>query len=146
MPTDGFTLFDSLRVTQARMVREQRLLSGQGWLLIAALTQLAICIPPGARYVEALLLHDNAPELLHWLRWTIAGRFAIGMVLLGLWRWARYAPYRAALIALVAYTCVHAAIALMHPQDVLDNIGSKVVVLLGLVMAVHTGASRRRAR
>lgn len=147
MSSDGFNLFDSLRRTQARMVREQRLLSGQAWLLVAALAQLAICIPPAAQYVETLLLGlgDHADRLI-WLRWVFTGRLVIGLMLLALWRWAKYAPYRAAFVALAVYTGVHAAIALMYPQDVLDNISSKVIVLLGLVLAVHTGSRRRHAQ
>lgn len=138
-------IVQTLRRNQARSAAEQRLLSGRGWLLVAACVQLLAALHPLHQYIEGALLHDPAERTLGFACVT-GGMVFMSLVLLALWWWSRYAPFRAALAALVAYVAVHAGIALLVPQIVLDGIASKIIVLLGLILAVRTGWLRHKAQ
>jgi len=135
--------FHSLRGSQARSASEQRLLSGRDWLLVCAFVQLLTVLYPIYCYMLSVTF-GFLPEKTEHLPALIAALLVLVVVFVLLWWWARYAPFRAALTALLAYLVVHAGIALFIPQAVLDGIASKILVLLGLVLAVRTGWLRHR--
>lgn len=137
------SLFNSLREAQARSAREQRLLSGRVWLLAAAIAQFLTALHPANRYALALTVRDTSPDVAR-LPWVLGAQLLLSLVLLALWGWARHAPYRAAATALGIFVALHAASALIHPASMLDHIASNLLVLLGLVLAVHTGHLRRQ--
>ncbi len=135
----------TLRECQFRSAEEQRLLSGRGWLLVSALVQLISALHPISQYVMTTVTRatDRDPRPLLWL---VVSMVATTVLFLGLWGWAKFAPFRAAVIALVAYVALHTGIALAAPHAVLDGIASKIFILIGLVMAVRTGYLRHRAQ
>lgn len=133
----------SLRDCQARSAGEQRLLSGRDWLLVAAFVEFLTMLYPVHRYLLASVF-GTGTENTAYLPCLIGGMAALIVVLMLLWWWARYAPFRAAVVALFVYLFLHGAIALFLPQMVLDGIASKILVLLGLVLAVRTGWLRHR--
>ncbi|MFH1496285.1 MAG: hypothetical protein ABII82_00530, partial [Verrucomicrobiota bacterium] len=117
--------------------------SGRDWLLVCAFVQLLTATYPTYRYIVSATFGFISEKTEH-LPALIAALLVLVVVFVLLWWWARYAPFRAALTALLAYLAVHAAIALFIPQAVLDGIASKILVLLGLVLAVRTGWQRHR--
>lgn len=137
-------LLHSLRACQTRSAEEQRLLSGRGWLLIAGAAQVLTTLHPLNQYLLARTLNDHAP-MFRQFPWLIGGMAGLGFAFLLLWWWAAYAPFRAALTALLLYLAFHTAVALAVPQVVLDSIASKILVLLGLLLAVRVGWMRHRA-
>ncbi|MFA6287786.1 MAG: hypothetical protein WC661_10425 [Opitutaceae bacterium] len=143
MTTPSPRFLQSLRESQARSANEQILFSDRDWLLVAAFVQFLTALSPIHHYLMALRL-SLPPGFAAHAPWLIGGLLGLAGSLMLLWWWALYAPYRAALTALLAYIAVHSAIALLQPQAVLDNIASKILVLTGLVLAVRTGWLRRR--
>ena len=73
------------------------------------------------------------------------GMVSVSVILLALWGWAKHAPFRAACVALGFYVTLQVYGATMYPNHALDNAASKVLVLLGLIMAVRTGYRRRHS-
>lgn len=142
MTTDA--LVRSFRRAQARSAEEQRLLSGRGWLLVAAAAQFLSTLHPLHQYVGGVILHDSA-HIQFVLAGLVGAMGLLGVILVALWWWARYAPFRASVAALSTYAVFHAGIALFMPDVVFDGIASKIIVLLGLILAAHTGWKRRRA-
>ncbi len=138
------TPFQSLRDSQARSAAEQRLLSGRGWLFAAGIVQLLTALNPLNQYLLARTLDDHNPVFRHYPL-LIGGMAGLGITFFFLWWWAAFAPFRSTVIALILFVAFHAAVALGLPHVVLDSIASKILVLLGLVLAVHTGWLRHRA-
>lgn len=136
-------LIRSLRESQVRSAEEQRLLSGRDWLLVAAFVQFLTTLYPIHRYFLSSSFPFLAEKTEH-LPGLISGMLALVAVFVLLWWWARYAPFRASMAALLVYLLLHAAVALFIPQAVLDGIASKILVLAGLVLAVRTGWLRHR--
>lgn len=137
-------LFHSLRAAQRRSVREQEILSGRNWILICGLAHLLAAVYPAFLLTTLLWLGTPSPSQhlhpgLH-LGFTLFS----GVVLLGFWWWARYAPYRAALAALVAYLAIQGVLATLDPRQLLLGAILKALIILGLVQAVRTGFRRHR--
>jgi len=144
-PTNQPVLLRQLRESQSRSAREQQILSGRDWLFVTALVEFLTALYPLYRWLTDTLMRtpDEA-------RFAIDMHVAVGLVLttiilLILWAWAKYAPFRAACTALAFYVLLQAALALYDPNHVLDGIASKIIVLLGLIMAVRTGYRRRHS-
>jgi len=144
-PTQQLALLRQLRESQSRSAREQQILSGRDWLFATALVQFLTALYPLFRWLTNITLRADDPA-----RVTTDMRVALVMlattaILFLLWLWAKYAPFRAAITALAFYALLQAGLAIYDPNHVLDGIVSKVVVLLGLIMAVRTGYRRRHS-
>ena len=81
-------------------------------------------LPPGIRFVAALIL---------------AG------ALVALWSWARHAPFRAALAAVIVFIAIEGTLGFLDPHQLVASAVVKAIVLLGLLHAARTGYQRRRA-
>ncbi|WP_043582493.1 hypothetical protein [Geminisphaera colitermitum] len=141
--------FHILREAQARSAQEQQLLSGRDWLSVTALVQFLTALYPLYLWVSFDLLGyrlASTDPLVSILRLTALVTFGIGFVFLLLSWWAKYAPFRAATLALVFYTALNVFFALTRPQHFMDGIASRMFVFLGLIMAVRTGFHRHRAK
>ena len=129
-------LFTRLRAAQLRSVREQELLSGRNWILICACAHLLALVYPVFLLLHVVLLHPHA--ITHGLHpaITVGVISGSGLVLLFFWWWARYAPYRAALLALLAFVTIHATHAFFDPRQLSVATLGKAFVVLGLIHAV----------
>lgn len=136
--------FHRLRAAQHRSVREQELLSGGTWILVCGLAHLLAALYPVFLLVNVLTLH--APSLNQHLHpaVNVALTLLTGGVLLGFWAWSRYAPFRGALGALVAYVLIQGTLGWLDPHQLLVGASFKAVILLGLIHAVRTGFRRHR--
>jgi hypothetical protein len=89
--------------------------------------------------------HDGSVAVPPYTREIACGMVAVSLLLLLLWKWAKFAPYRAACVALLFCLMLHGVAAYCQPQHMLDGLVSKILVLLGLLMAVRTGYRRRHS-
>lgn len=134
-----------LRECQSRSAREQQILSGRDWLFVTALVQFLGGLYPLYRWITAFFVAtDDAGAAVRDMGMA-GGMMAICAVLIVLWSWGKYAPFRAAVGALAFYVLLQVAIALLYPNHIFDGIASKVLVLLGLLMAARTGYRRRHS-
>lgn len=137
-------LFHRLRAAQRRSVREQEILSGRNWILICALAHLLAAVYPAFLLFTVIWLDAPSPSQQLHPGLTLASTVFTGIVLLGFWWWARYAPYRGALAALVVYLIIQGVIATLDPRQLLVGATLKALIILGLVQAVRTGFRRHR--
>ena len=144
-PANQLTILRQLRECQSRSAREQQILSGRDWLFVTALVQFLTALYPLYRWFTDMTMR-TADEARYGIDMRVAlGMLATTVILLVLWGWAKYAPFRAACVALAFYVLLQVGLAIYDPNHVLDGIASKIIVLLGLIMAVRTGYRRRHS-
>jgi len=112
---------------------------------VTALVQFLTALYPLYRWFTDMTMR-TADEARYGIDMRVAlGMLATTAILLLLWGWAKYAPFRAACVALAFYVLLQVGLAIYDPNHVLDGIASKIIVLLGLIMAVRTGYRRRHS-
>ena len=134
-----------LRECQSRSAREQQILSGRDWLFVAALVQFLTALYPIYRWATETFVFNVGGALWGEDMQVAAGMLAVAAILLALWGWAKHAPFRAASVALGFFVVLQVYVVTMHPAHSLDHIASRILVLLGLIMAVRTGHRRRHS-
>lgn len=136
-------LFARLRAAQFRSVREQELLSCRNWILICAFAHVLALVYPGFLLIHVLILQSH--HIAHALHPGINVGVTLfsGLVMLFFWWWARYAPYRAALLALLAFIVIQGAITIADPRQLAYGTLIKTLIILGLVHAVFVAHRRR---
>jgi hypothetical protein len=137
-------LFTRLRAAQLRSVREQELLSGRNWILICAVAHILGLVYPVFLWIHVLLLHPHQPG--SGLHPALSAGILLfsGLVLLLFWRWARYAPYRASVLALLSFLAIHGVHAAFDPHQLAVATILKALVILGLLQAVIVAHGRRK--
>lgn len=137
-------VFYRLRAAQLRAVHEQEVLSGRNWILICAFVHLLAMVYPVFLWIHVLELHSGPlNQLMHPavnVGFTLLSFFA----LLGFWWWARYAPYRAAIGALLAFLLIQGIYAYIDPRQLVVGAIAKALILLGLLQAIFVAFRRRR--
>ncbi|WP_043584238.1 hypothetical protein [Geminisphaera colitermitum] len=142
MNTDPWRI---LRECQSRSAHEQQLLSGRDWLLVSAIVEYLTALFPlylwtVDYFVSARVGTDPISDKM---RLACCAMLGVGTTFLVLSWWAKYAPFRASVIALLFYAGLQAWIMLTLPHHLMDGIASKIIIFLGLLMAVRTGYRRR---
>ncbi len=137
-------LFQQLRAAQRRSVAEQEILSGRNWILVCGLAHLLAAVYPA--FLLYYVFRLGSPTQSQHLNPAInlGSTVLIGVLLVFFWWWARYAPFRAALAALVTYLVIQGILATLDPRQLLLGAILKALIILGLVQAVRTGFRRRR--
>jgi hypothetical protein len=149
-PTISIETIRILREAQERSAQEQELFSGRDWLFVTAFVQFLTALYPIYLWASLDLLGYRTggsldpviPLLL--LRVAALVTLGIGFLFLILAWWAKYAPWRAAVAGLLFFVAFNVFIAVARPQYFMDGIASRVLVFLGLIMAVRTGFHRHR--
>jgi hypothetical protein len=136
-------VFHRLRAAQSRSAYEQRLLSGRDWLLVAFFVQLLAALHPLFAWINHTRLGAGLHEGLH-PGINFAATLALAAALASLWLWARYAPFRATVAAVIVFVAVHGALGFADPGVLLSGAVVKSLVLLGLLQAANTGYLRHR--
>jgi H+/Cl- antiporter ClcA len=138
-------VFHRLRAAQQRSAREQELLSGRNWILVCALVHLAALVRPVFLWFNVWQLHS--PSLQQHLHpgINVAATLLTAALLLLFWWWARFAPFRAALAALIVFLLIQGGLAFLDPRQLLIGASIKALVTLGLIQAIRTGFHRHRA-
>jgi hypothetical protein len=148
MNTIEHSPFRVLRECQARSAREQQILSGRDWLFVSALVQFLTALYPIYMWVMERTHHSEpaTAAVPAGTQAIIAGSMlTVSAILMLLWWWGKFAPFRAACIALLFYLMLLGLVTFHQPQNMLDGLASKILVLLGLLMAVRTGRRRRHS-
>lgn len=137
-------VFYRLREAQLRAVHEQEVLSGRNWILISAFVHVLAMVYPVFLWIHVLELHSvPLNQALHPavnVGFTVLSCGA----LLVFWWWARFAPYRAALGALLTFIVILAIHTSIDPRQLVVGATAKALILLGLLQAVFVGHRRRR--
>jgi hypothetical protein len=72
--------------------------------------------------------------------------FGLLAIHIGLWVWARTAPFPAAVVALVLFVTVHAVNAVLEPESIYKGIVIKIIFLVVLIKAVQAGHKANQMR
>ncbi|AHF90081.1 hypothetical protein OpiT1DRAFT_03747 [Opitutaceae bacterium TAV1] len=141
-PADPWHL---LRECQTRSAQEQQLFSGRDWLLVSALVEFLTALYPLYLWLANLFLSRRvaAPVIPVPIRDVVCVMFGVGFLFLALAWWAKYAPFRASLVAFLFYVGLQVWLAFSIPNHFMEGIASRILIMLGLVMAVRTGYRRR---
>ena len=136
-----------MRECQFRSVREQQIISGRDWLLVTTIVQVLTALFPFYRWISSNMLPASEVDRLDAEKFGIAAAFmfCVSLIFFILWIWGKIAPYRAAVTAMLFFLCLQLSLAINQPQHMFDNLPSKVMILLGLLMAVRTGYRRRHS-
>lgn len=133
-----------LREAQRRSAHEQQLLSGRDWILIAMGVQLLSALHPLFVWINVLLLKSPSP-VREEPAIVLAAALGLAAVLGLLSWWANYAPFRAAVAAVIAFLVTQAAVGYFDPGALVSGAIVKSIVLLGLLQAARIGYFRHRA-
>ena len=106
----------------------------RGWILAIAVAYLALVVLYTGAVGDLRVSDDVRFPLL-----------ILTAVQLGLWIWARTAPFPASAAALAVFVLANGYQAVVDPEGLRWMILVRVVFLLGLIKSVHAGALARRA-
>ncbi|GMV44577.1 MAG: hypothetical protein AMXMBFR64_62930 [Myxococcales bacterium] len=76
----------------------------------------------------------------------VGANLGLTAIHVGLWAWAKRAPFEAAVVALVLFVTLHLANMVADPHEIYRGIVIKALFLVALVRAVKAGLTVRRLR
>ena len=106
----------------------------RGWILAIGVSYLILVVLITIALGDLAVTGDVRAALL-----------GLAAIQLGLWWWAKRAPFPAAVIALVAFVAPNLYQAVVDPEGLRWMIVVRIIFLLGLIKAVHAGVLARRA-
>jgi hypothetical protein len=133
----------TLAESQHKTTHKQTVKSGRGYILAIAIIQLVLGFVFFALTRAATV---NAPIKNQAV--LLSGAItvsALGLIYIGLWMWAKYAPFAAALVALILYVSVLALDAVVAPEQIAQGILIKILFIAGLSKAVKSGYALKKA-
>jgi hypothetical protein len=116
---------------------DRALSQARGWILAIGIIYAVSAL---AFY---LILRDNLPESAGAI--LLATNFGLCAIHLGLYFWARKAPFPAAVVALVLFVTVHVANAILDPTTLAQGLIVKALFLGALIRAVSLGHRAAKA-
>ncbi|MGA3006580.1 MAG: hypothetical protein ABSE59_01695 [Opitutaceae bacterium] len=129
----------TLAESQHKTTHKQAVNSGRGYILAIAILQLL------AGVVFFVLARTNNLPARERVFLNIAVTVSLlGLIYLGLWMWAKRAPFAAALVALMLYVSVLALDAVMAPEQIVQGIVIKILIVAGLAKAVKSGYALKK--
>jgi len=137
-------LFHRLRAAQLRSMREQEILSGRGWLLICGLAHILTAVYPLFLWFNVWMLRSQPLNQRLHPGYNAGLTLLSGALLLGFWWWARFAPYRAALAAMISYISIQGVLGFLDPHQLVASATIKALIFIGLIQAVRVGFRRHR--
>lgn len=98
--------------------------------------------------VSALLMVaiSGVPWSIPEVKILLATNFALFAIHIGLWFWAKTAPFAAAVVALALFLTVHLVNAIIEPASLVRGILIKILFLIALAQAISAGLEVRRLR
>src|SRR5688500_11951226 len=112
--------------------------SARKWILAAGITYVVSAFLVTAIARDAMLDEDRN------LLFGVA--FALSAIHIGLWWWAKTAPFPAAVVALVLFITVQLINAAMDPSTLYKGFLIKILFLVALIKAVQAGSEANRLR
>ena len=142
-PEPPFSQPSTLAESQHKTTHKQTVKSGRGYILAIAIVQLVIGV---AFFAMTRVATANAPIKNQAILLNVAITVSIlGVIFMGLWMWAKYAPFAAALVALIFYVSVLALDAVMAPAQIAQGILIKILFIAGLSKAVKSGYALKKS-
>jgi hypothetical protein len=130
--------YDSHRDDHIETVLEPKLRQARGWILAVGIIYVVSAV------LQVTLLGDQLRSSD--VTFVLVLNGALCAVHLGLWWWARSAPFAAALVALVLFVTLQVVEAAIDPASLGRGIIIKVLFLVALVQAVRAGVEVQRLR
>jgi hypothetical protein len=129
-----------LAESQHKSTHKQAVKSGRGYILALSILQLL------AGLVFLVIYFGDSQTAKSRAYLAIAVTMAVlGLVYMGLWIWAKTAPFAAALVALIIYVTVLALDGVFAPQQIAQGIIVKILIIAGLSQAVKSGYALKKA-
>lgn len=129
----------TLAESQHQASHKQTVKNGRGWILGVAILQFIT----GAVFF-AISRGSESPEAAQGLVLTSIVVGLLGVIFLGLWFWAKYAPFAAALCALALYISFISLDAIADPRLLFRGIILKILIIAGLSQAVKSGYALKK--
>lgn len=130
--------YDTHRDDHIAAVLEPKLRQARGWILAIGIIYLVSAALQVA-LADGRLSSDE-------ITFSFASAGALFAIHMGLWWWARTAPFAAALVALVLFLTLQLVWAALDPQTLTHGIIIKVLFLIALIQAVKAGVDVQRLR
>ncbi len=132
-------LLPTLTESQHRVAHRQNVQSGRGWILAVTVIQTL-----AALFMLVAGMGSPSPEAKGSLVGAAIVMGLLALIYLGLWLWAKRAPFAAALIALVLYVSFLAFDAIVDPRLLFQGIIIKILIIVALAQAVKSGYALRK--
>jgi hypothetical protein len=129
----------TLAESQHKSTHKQAVKSGRGYILAISILQLVV----GLAYLAIYFSGGHTAKAQAILAIAVTTT-ALGFVYMGLWIWAKTAPFAAALTALVIYVSVLALDGVFAPQQIAQGIILKILIIAGLSQAVKSGYALKK--
>jgi ABC-type multidrug transport system permease subunit len=129
-----------LAESQHKSTHKQTVKSGRGYILGISILQLIGGIAFFVIYFAGNQTAKTRPILAIAVTMTV-----LGLVYVGLWIWAKTAPFAAALVALIIYLTVLALDGVFAPQQIAQGIIIKILIIAALSQAVKSGYALKKA-
>jgi hypothetical protein len=113
-----------------------KLKKARGWILA-----VGILYGVSGLILSAVMRRKLGDELAGFVLMT---NLALMAIHIGLWAWAKRAPFAAAVVALVLYITVHLAEAVSDPSSIARGLLIKIIFLSALIQAIKAGLEIRR--
>ncbi len=130
--------YDTYKDDHIEAFLEPKLRQARGWILAVGIIYVVSAL------IQVTLMNEGLPRDAVTLQLVLNG--ALCLVHLGLWWWARTAPFAAALVALVLFLTLQLVEAALDPSSLGRGIIIKVLFLIALVSAVRAGVEAQRLR
>jgi hypothetical protein len=129
----------TLAESQHKSTHKQTVKSGRGYILAISILQLVAGLAVFAVYYAGGQTQKSRAFLANAVTMTL-----LGLVYMGLWIWAKTAPFAAALTALIIYLTVLALDGVFAPQQIAQGILIKILIVAGLSQAVKSGYALKK--
>ena len=130
--------YDTHKNDHIETVLEPKLRQARGWILAVGIIYLA------SAAVQVAIAGDRVSSDEITFSFVTAG--ALFAIHLGLWWWAKTAPFAAALVALVLFVTLQVVWAAIDPESLARGLIIKVLFLIALIQAVKAGVDVQRLR
>lgn len=130
--------YDTHKDDHIEAVLEPKLKQARGWILAIGIIYV---VSAGIQIVVAggNITRDE-------ITFSLATAGALCAIHLGLWWWAKTAPFAAAVVALVLFVTLQVVWATLDPQTLTRGIIIKALFLIALIQAVKAGVDVQRLR
>lgn len=135
-PSSPTTLAES----QHKATHKQTVKTGRGWILAVSILQLL-----SATLVFVASRNVGEAAAARALLITSVVVAVLGLIFLGLWIWAKRAPFAAAVSALALYVSFIALDAVIDPSQLVRGIILKILIIVGLSQAVKSSYALKKA-
>lgn len=130
--------YDTHRDDHIATVLEPKLRQARGWILAVGIIYVVSAV------MQVTLLPDRMAD--GDVVFVLALNTGLCLVHLGLWWWARTAPFAAAVVALVLFVTLQIVELALDPSSIGRGVIIKVLFLVALVQAVRAGVEVQRLR